>query len=78
MNLNDIALSHDDVEFLNEPLPFLPADIFPSTDDKQIERLNLDMNTQSLKTEVKKLKRRKANETRICPPTPVDSAITEG
>jgi len=76
MNSNDIALNHDDVEFLNEPLPFLPADLFPSTDDmltlnKQIELLNLDMNTQSLKVEVEKLKRRKSNETRTCLPTPI-------
>jgi len=64
MNLNDIMLINDNDNFLNESLPFFPSNLFPSTDDvlalsKQLEQLNLDVNTQNLKIEVEKLKREK-------------------
>jgi len=61
-------LSNDDANLLNEPLPFFPADLYLSTDDvltlsKQVGQLNLDLNTQSLKIDVEKLKRQKLGNT---------------
>jgi len=63
MNLNG-----DINNLMNEPLPFLSADLFPSTDEvinlsKRIEQLNIDVNTQNLKIEVEKLKRQKLGST---------------
>ena len=62
MNVNDETLLTDDnYSLLTEMLPLNPMDLFPTPDDvttlsKQIEPLNLEVNTQNLKVEIEKLK----------------------
>ena len=68
MSFNDVMLSNNDINLLIEPLPFFPADLFPSSDDvlalsKEVEQLSLDVNTRSLKIKVGKLKRQKLGNT---------------
>ena len=63
--MNDSLLNNeDDCPLLSESLQFSPLDLLPSPDDissltKQIEYLNIEVNTQGLKTEVERLKRRR-------------------
>ena len=63
--MNDSLLINDDeCPLLSESPQFSPLDLFPSSDDissltKQIEFLNIEVNTQGLKTEVDRLKRRR-------------------
>ena len=60
MNINDNL----DMDNLTECLPFFPEALFPSTDDimflsKRFDQLTIDVNTQNLRIEVEKLKRRR-------------------
>jgi len=67
MNPNELV--NDDFDgLMNESLPFIPVDLFPSTDDmiilsNNIAQLTVDVNTQNLKIELEKLKRQKLGAT---------------
>ena len=68
MNKENEILVDDLDKLMNESLPFIPVDLFPSTDDmtflnNKIEQLTVDVNTQNLKIELGRLKRRKLGST---------------
>ena len=61
MNIND---NLDMGNLITESLTFFPEALFPSTDDvmflsKRIDQLTIYVNTQNLRIEVEKLKRRR-------------------
>ena len=69
MNINTELLLNDDItDLLKEPFPFNPMDSFPASDDiitlsKHVENLSLDVNTQSLKLKLEKMRRQKLGVT---------------
>ena len=65
---SDLLVTGAEIPVLNDPLIFNPIDLFPSSDDvlsisRLVEQLSIDLNTQHLKIEVKKLKREKLRAT---------------
>ena len=61
---NDEVVIDDFDRLMNESLPLIPVDLFPSTDDmillnNKIDQLTVDVNTQNLKIELEKFKRLK-------------------
>ena len=67
--MNNDELIIDDFDgLMSESLPLIPVDLFPSTDDmillnNKIDQLTVDVNTQSLRIELEKLKRQKLGDT---------------
>jgi len=64
INMHGDVVIDDFDRLMNESLPLIPVDLFPSTDDmillnNKIDQLTVDVNTQNLKIELEKLKRRK-------------------
>ena len=65
---DETLLNHDDYLSLTEMLPLDPMDLFPTPYDvttlsKQVEQLNIEVNTQNLKVEIEKLNRQKLGTT---------------
>ena len=65
---SDLLITDAKIPVLNDSLIFDPMDLFPSSNDmlslsKQVDQLNLDLNTQYFKIELEKLKRQKLRAT---------------
>ena len=65
---DDLLLNNEECPSIFDSSQFNPLDIFPSTDDvlsltKQVEHLSLEVNTQGLKAELERLKRRRLGTT---------------
>ena len=68
MNVNDELLLNSERHLLTKMLPLNPTDLFPTQDDmmtlnERIEQLNIEINTQTLRVEIEKLKRQKLGTT---------------
>ena len=65
---DDLLLNNDDCSLLNDTFQFNLLELFPSHDDvlslsKQVEHLSLEINTQGLKVEIERLRRRRLGTT---------------